>query len=209
MIDPLWLVVPFLALLSILVLRATTQLRALQTAIVQHLEIPHQASGADHHGAEDPEPEWPAGVLDVNASAPAEIVAAAAGRWALLVLVRSDCGRCESILQSLPQTAAGLPDYAVLIVSVDGQRGAVSAGSLPVVSLAHADSTLLPTPAMMLVDDRGKLQGRGSMQSAADLLVFASEGQQHGFGPMLEETPEVDRETVSHQHHDHGMGTVH
>lgn len=182
-----WLLAAALALLGVLLLRVATEMRQLRRLLMNHIEAAHigvSIDGDDDDGADGM--AWPAGVLEVNAPVPPEIERVGRGTWTLLVVLRQGCSNCKLILDELPATVRSLVDYRVVIVNLGAMITSGAPDSVPQVELRATQRDAVPAPSMLMVDPDGIIQGRGALSSAVDLLVFASEGQEHGFGPRPE-----------------------
>jgi len=157
------------------------QQRSVRQAWDQH-ELAHDELA--HHAAGNPAiqevPVWPVQPgLEIGQELDEKFAHLCEG-WTPLVLLSRSCSICEGVLDGLEEVTRTLDDYRVALITdndVQPPSGVRLAGVAPE-SLAS-----LPTPAVVLVDSGLTIQGRGTVDAAADLLEFVVEGRHHGTVP--------------------------
>lgn len=172
-----------LVVLTTGVVRVRSRVSVLETALRDHASLDHD-HGAGHHAdghADHDEDEWPEGFADPGLPAPRDFAPAASGSWSLLVFLSPDCDRCAIVASGLAPVVRQLANYRVVVVRT-GSIDVPSSVELTV-DLDDVRARLLPTPAVALVDPGGIVRGRGTVDSAEDLVVFAADGDEHGYGP--------------------------
>jgi hypothetical protein len=165
------------------VVRMRSRVTVLETALRDHASLDHD-HGAGHHAddhAGHDEDEWPEGFADPGLPVPPEFASVASGAWTLLVFLSPDCDRCTVVASGLASVVRQLADYRVAVVRT-GPIDVASSVELAV-DLDDVRARLLPTPAVALVDPGGIVRGRGTVESAEDLVVFVADGDEHGYGP--------------------------
>ncbi len=194
-----------IVLLSYPVVMPRRELRVLKRTVGNHLRA-HIDSVAAYQ-AEDSE-EWAPGVLDVGGLFPGAADRESAGEWQVVLLVKAGCQSCGRVLAELKSITDDLPP---------GYGIAVAAASFVGVGPLHGVATLqldevdaVPTPALVLLDPGGTIQGRGAASTAASIISFVEEGLDHGYGPAaLVEARSADseRSAGAHARHAHAQPT--
>lgn len=174
LLIPIALVV---VLLSYAVVMQRRELQVLKRTVGDHLRA-HVAPVALEQ--EDDEDAWPTGFLEVGAPFPQGDIASG-GQWQIVVLVKAGCGACTRVLAELLSVREQVkPGYRVVIAATSFADVAPFEG---VATVRFDDADVVPTPALVLVDPNGVVQGRGVASTAATIIAFAREGLDHGYGP--------------------------
>lgn len=173
-IVPIALVI---VLLTYAVVMQRRELRLLNRTVGDHLRAHVSPVAIEQRDDED---EWPTGILDVGAPFPHADIPSG-GEWQIVVLVRAGCGTCRDVLTELPSVREQLqPGYGVAVAAASFAEVGPLEG---VATVQLADADVVPTPALVLVDPNGVVQGRGEASTAAAIIAFVQEGLEHGHGP--------------------------
>ncbi len=172
-----------IGILTVVVSRQALAMEGVQRSWRDHLATDHAMDLGHGSESDHDEPNWPStDYLLVGRPVSSHIAAILTSRWALLILVKADCEACTTILAGLNDVRPMVLDYELHVLTV-GTVGTPSAGDWVVIS--EPDAAFLPTPSAFLVDPLGVVQGRGTLLTTYDLVVFVADGRHHGIGPGL------------------------
>lgn len=172
-----------IAILIVVVGRQALAIRAVQRSWRDHLAVDHALDLAQTPMSHDEEPDWPStDYLSVGKPIPTAVGARIQGRWALLILAKADCETCAAVLSGLDEVRPMVSGYDVQVLMLGGEGPAQTKDWI---ITSDPEAASLPIPSMFLVDPAGVVQGRGTLVSSHDLVVFASDGRHHGLGPAL------------------------
>jgi hypothetical protein len=186
-----WALVAVVGVLTFAALRQTRMIAEIRQGWADHLrlhDVPavDAGQGAGDEGAHvhTEGADWPdTDLLAPGSTLPGILRAGCRDAWCLLLLVRPDCGSCREVLASLNTVMAELSAYRVTAVGIGFEPPRLSAVDVDTARLDHPNASDIPTPAVLLADPDGVIQGRGTVDASADLVSFVVEGHHHGLGP--------------------------
>ncbi len=184
-----WVLLAAVVVMAVLILRQQAEMQRLRMHLLGHVQTSHETAES-----EDPE-VWPAGILEVDRPTPWPEVDG--DQWTIGIVLRPPCADCDAVVTGLADVLNALEGYRIVVVNIGRSPITGLPPEISEVVWSDVGVDAIPTPAMVMVDRRGLVQGRGVMSAAVDLAVFASEGREHGIGPGLE----VEHErSVRHSH---------